>query len=557
MSEVETLNSPNKKSEESKAQGYMLKTLKNTSMVVVVSILTKIVNLVCNIFLARKISKHAYGIAKVYLEFAFLLLLYFPRETIRKSAQKFCPHHENEEIEEKNYKQTVQLYWMLDILFLTLSIPLYLGFVFFSGEALEDLHIHLIIYIISANIELIVEPIIIYMNMKIENHNKLAAATLGNYTRVLSNCLFAYLFGFDLLSFTLSRMLASGVYVSFLIYCAIFKYKLDRQTLLPDFGKIKKMTLELFKNNENIDNKTPCELDPHLKEIFLSFVRTNILKMILTYTEKMILSFYLDFSESDKAEYSFVVDNFAIIIRYFLEPTEESFYNLINKLKIKKSEENKSEKKDKTFNILKLCIRFMSIFGMLMVAYILTSGKEVITLVFTEKWGNPSTFKILKFYSLYVAIISINGIVEAYSNAMYSSAKMNTYNLFMIINSTLLIFLCIFLTKYEIIGLIYANSIMMIIRIFFNIHLILSENKPDDISKYNKYFNFIKSCFIKFSTFVSTLVCVLILNYLKQFEIISTKNLFVVSLSGIVFLINIFIIYLLEKRNFKEMIKMD
>jgi O-antigen/teichoic acid export membrane protein len=556
MSEVHTQNSSNKSNEDSKAQGYMLKTLKNTSMVVVVSILTKIVNLVCNIFLARKISKHAYGIAKVYLEFAFLLLLYFPRETIRKSAQKFCPHHENEELEEKNFKQTVQLYWMLDLLFLILSIPLYLGFVFFSGEALDDLHIHLIIYIISANIELIVEPVIIYMNMKIENNNKLAAATLGNYTRVLSNCLFAYLFGFDLLSFTLSRILASGAYVSFLIYCAIYKYKLDSKTLLPDFGKIKKMTLELFKkDHEHSDKETQGELDPKLKEIFLSFVRTNILKMILTYTEKMILSFYLDFSESDKAEYSFVVDNFAIIIRYFLEPTEESFYNLINKVKTKKSDENKNEKKDTTFNLLKLCIRFMSIFGILMFAYIQISGKEVITLVFTEKWGNPSTFKILKFYSLYVGIISINGIVEAYSNAMYSSAKMNTYNLFMIINSTLLIFLCIFLTKYEIIGLIYANSIMMILRIGFNVHLILSETKGEDNS--NKYLNFIKSCSIKFSTLASTLLCVIILNYLKQIEIISSKNFFVVSVTGVVFLINVFLIYLLEKRNFRELMKMN
>jgi O-antigen/teichoic acid export membrane protein len=530
------------KNAENKAQTFMMKTLYNTSLVVVVSLLTKVINLVCNIFLARKISKHAYGIAKVYLEFAFLLILYFPRETIRKSAQKFCPNAENEEMEDKNFRQTVQLYWMLNFIFLILSLPLFFGFVFFSGEALEDGRMHLMIYILSGNIELLVEPVIIYMNIKIENNNKLAAATMGNYTRVLSNCLFAYIFGLDLWAFTLSRILASAVYVIYLIYCAFYKYKLDSKALLPDIGKITKISSELLFNGEK-------ELDPLLKEIFNSFVKTNIIKMILTYTEKLILSFYLDLSEAGKAEYSFVVDNFAIIMRYFLEPIEESFYNLVNKVKQRNTQS--TEEGNKSYSILKVCVRFMMIFGMLLVCYIFLSGMEVITLVFTEKWGNPSTFKILKFYSIYVAIISLNGIIEAYSNAMYSSEKMNTYNTFMIVNSSLLIFLCILFTKYDITGLILANSIMMILRIGFNIHLILSEGKRD----LKKYFEFFRSCLIRLPTMISTIICLVVLYYFKNLEFISQKNFFVVLVTGVVFLINVSLIFLLEKRNFKELIK--
>ena len=108
---------------EDKSTGYIMKTLYNTSLVVAVSFLTKVINLVCNIFLARKISKDAYGITKVYLEFAFMLLLYFPRETIRKSSQKFCPHQDDEDLENNNLKQAVQLCWILNFIFMILFDP--------------------------------------------------------------------------------------------------------------------------------------------------------------------------------------------------------------------------------------------------------------------------------------------------------------------------------------------------------------------------------------------------------------------------------------------------
>ena len=38
-------------------------------------------------------------------------------------------------------------------------------------------------------------------------------------------------------------------------------------------------------------------------------------------------------TESEKGEYSFVIDNFAIIIRYLLEPLEENCYILFTSLK--------------------------------------------------------------------------------------------------------------------------------------------------------------------------------------------------------------------------------
>ena len=212
-------------------------------MIVLVSIVSKILNLVCNIFLARLINKETYGIAKVYLEFAFTLLLYFPREAIRKTAQKFCPDNQSEEKEKANFEEVCQLNWVLVIIFSIFSLPLFSCFINFGGEGLSEVKLHLLIYILSANLEMIIEPIIIYLNMKIENEHKLAGFTLGNYSRILSNLFFAYFFGFQLWSFTLSRVISTTIYVSYILYIGLFKFQIPLRLILPKFTKIKNIIL--------------------------------------------------------------------------------------------------------------------------------------------------------------------------------------------------------------------------------------------------------------------------------------------------------------------------
>jgi O-antigen/teichoic acid export membrane protein len=229
MPEQGNTNTDNKQTvndQSDKTHNYVKNSLFNTSLTIAASLVTKVLNLVFNVLIARIISKEAYGIAKVYLEFAFLLLMYFPRETIRKTAQKYCPDSD-ENKEKQKYEQSAQLSWFLSILFALISIPVYFSFIFFAGDNLSEVKLHLFIYVLVANVELIAEPVIIYMNIKIDNSNKIIAQTVANYTRIISNYLFALLFGFDLWSFTLSRLLASSTYVSYILYVGITKFKLD------------------------------------------------------------------------------------------------------------------------------------------------------------------------------------------------------------------------------------------------------------------------------------------------------------------------------------------
>ncbi len=168
------------------------KTLKNTSSVLVLSLLSKLINILCNIILVRHISKEAYGTAKIYLEFLFTLICSFPIDTIRKTSQKFCPD-KNSEKETKKYYIVCQLYTLIYIPMIIYCILLFFGFIIFdhSGTMRQNYN-HSIVYIISGMLEILAEPVILYMNLHMENI--LIGKTFGNFVRIFANVFFCCLF---------------------------------------------------------------------------------------------------------------------------------------------------------------------------------------------------------------------------------------------------------------------------------------------------------------------------------------------------------------------------
>ena len=140
---------------ENNLNNILSKTLKNTSSVFVISILSKAINLLCNIILIRHISKDAYGTAKIYFEFALSLVCFFPRETIRKTAQKFCPDKDNKK-ELNKYYLVCQIYSLILFPMIIYCFLLFFGFITFDSSGNMKINfIHLIIYILCGMLELI------------------------------------------------------------------------------------------------------------------------------------------------------------------------------------------------------------------------------------------------------------------------------------------------------------------------------------------------------------------------------------------------------------------
>ena len=103
MAEKDKINSSIPKSQLEKQNINILfkKTLRNTLSAFFLSLISAIINFICNMPLLRKVSKESYGIIKVHFELAFTLINFIPRETIRRTSQKFCPDIELKKEKEK------------------------------------------------------------------------------------------------------------------------------------------------------------------------------------------------------------------------------------------------------------------------------------------------------------------------------------------------------------------------------------------------------------------------------------------------------------------------
>jgi len=409
--------------------------------------------------------------------------------------------------------------------------------------------------------------------------------------------------GYGIWAFTIGRVLSALLYFVFVLLVGYYKYINFRKLMWPVYGL------------RNI-----LDINKELVRYFVGNFKMSSLKMVLIYTERFVLSFFLDLSEEQKGEYSFIVDNFSILIKCFLEPAEEIFYNIISKVKAtnygteeefnknkaieylenskineakeinykydhasffsdfnidikpKKKEVARnranSESNDEMFvsvhsKLLKIAVRFMLIFGILLTAYLLIVGKEVITIVFTEKWATLSVIRLAKMYSLYITLMSINVIMEGYLNAIYSTDKISAYIFFMIFNSFLLIFLSIYLTTNDSAGLIVANAIALSFRIILNLYFILSESQLIIKIKNNtlscveilmEIIQFFQKAFIKKLSWFSVIMCLGILRFI-QHKSQEDCDFFILICTCVVLSFNVFIIILLEKNNFKKVLE--
>jgi hypothetical protein len=122
----------------------------------------------------------------------------------------------------------------------------------------------------------------------------------------------------------------------------------------------------------------------------------------------------------------------------------------------------------------------------------------------------------------------------------------------MIVLCILQIILSILLARNDVKGLIYASSIVMLLRVLANIRIILSDYKNK--SKDRQSLNLLQSLneiSPRIYTLILTLLCNVIINF-GLVSIFSEKRFILLFSSGLIFLCNLVGIYVLEKREIKQ-----
>ena len=581
----------NNKEKTLKVSELLLKTIKNTATIFVLSSTTTVLNFLCNIPLLRVVSKESYGTVKVYLELGFSLINYIPRESIRRTSQKFCPDKDPIK-EKKKYILTAQLNMLIMITFAIIGVFIFLCFVFFTNS--KQLHnnlVQLIIYMICALVELSCEPIILYMNLKVEN--KFIPITVSSLSRIISNTILAVFFKLDLWSFTLSRIIGSFVYSIYIIYLGYFKYKINFKNFIPkDIGLLIKGKMKGMINIQ------------YLREVFYQFFRISLLNLIIQNCEGLILSFAIKNTEEEKSDYSFVSQNFSLILRFFIEPVTDAFYILVNKLKYmekkneikdlnsfpnnkeiqvkieEKSENNIETSQNKienniqgkneesliikepnifiTLKVLKLFMKIFSFFGVILIPYYILFGINIIELIYGKKWTNNNIDKIGDSYTYYVIITSIFSIVESFANATNNSRQMDLSYISLIGNSCILVVFMYIFSRWDICGIILANVFSILLIINCHLYIVFCTKKNININKLNSsnsliddIKNFIKNCFISEKSLISTGILISFGFFIKKAILFNYSLIFTCCICGFLAFLNCGLLFYFEYKQFK------
>jgi len=472
---------------------------------------------------------------------------------------------------------------------------------FTESERLHENYIQLLIYITCGLFELIVEPVVMYMNLHMEN--KFLPITFSSISRVITNTIFVAFFNMDLWGFTLSRIIGTTVYLSYIFSLGFFKYKLNFYEFIPKYYKsliFEKITT----NGINI---------LYLREIIYQFIKLNLLNFILSRCQNIVLSFIIKSSDEEKSDYYFISQNYGLITRFLLEPIIDAFYNLVNKIKhieekkeylkvrnninqIKindsiqiqdyelkssnkkfqeavilvnknvnetKTEEIKGENKEinyeLTIKLLQLFLKIFTFIGILIIPYYLLIGTEIMGLIYGQKWKTNTIDKIGDCYSYYVIMIAVSDLIKNFGNAINDTRQMNLSYISLIINTLFLTLIMYILSKWDICGLIISNQLSAIFLINCNLYIAFCgkiKKKHFNIlnkgSIYSDIVYFIKKCFLSSKAIIVTIISVIIGHLAKKLFLVNYDIL--IKIFGISFIgfINICFIYVFDYTNFME-----
>ena len=479
---------------------------------------------------------------------------------------------------------------------------------FTDSDRLHENYIQLMVYIFCGLLENAIEPVIMYMNLHMEN--KFLPITISSISRVVSNSFFVAVLGMDLWGFTLSRIVGTTVYISYIFSLGVFKYKLKFSNFIPRDIRYLVCGTEI-KNETNI---------AYLREILYQFLKLNLLNLILSRCQNVVLSFVVKSTDEEKSDYSFISQNYGLITRFLLEPIIDAFYNLVNKIKHieprnekllnedsdmngkvspetsvnlnletnkiqleegeTKNDKNDSDKKiieveskeeidkkeskkekeinyDLTIKLLQLFIKIFSYVGVLMIPYYLLIGTEIMGVIYGKRWQNNTIDKIGDCFSYYVVVEAVSNLIKNYANATNDSHQMNLSYLSLVINAVILYLLMYLLSKWDICGLIVSNEFSSVFLINFNLYIVFcgkATNILVNILQKSTIFSevnyFIKKCFITKSSIVLTTICLVVGHaakkvFLVEYEM-SIKILAVIAIGAI----NVTLLYLFERRSF-------
>ncbi|KAI8964262.1 Rft-1-domain-containing protein [Daldinia sp. FL1419] len=455
------------------------------SLLIVLQIASRAITFVANQLLLRFLTAQLLGVS-TQLEVYYLSVLFFARESLRVAIQRQeSPSTSNSYDGQSSPENARDSQSVVNIAHLSLLLGLvassglgwaYLRYVDVATAATPYLGVALRIYAVAAIIELLSEPAFVILQYRLRFGPRAAAESIATFMRCLVTfgaANWAWKKGLEIgvLPFALGQLAYGmgllGVYAWCGAYLASAEgFSLFLRTsspLQPEAGKGTKTTQAL-----GADYVLGYFYRPTL-QLAYSLTAQSFVKHLLTQGDTFLVSILSD--PGSQGVYALANNYGSLLARLVFQPIEESSRNYFSKLLSSANSSPERRAVLKARSDLRALLRFYVLLGVVVVTVGPFAAPLLVQIVAGAKWSASGAGAVLARYCLYIPLLAINGVAEAFVSSVATESEVHRQSLWMGIFSLafgIAGFISLQVLDLGAAGLVYANSINMLCRIIWS-----------------------------------------------------------------------------------------
>ncbi|KAK1161340.1 hypothetical protein AOXY_G18827 [Acipenser oxyrinchus oxyrinchus] len=212
-----------------------------------------------------------------------------------------------------------------------------------------------------------------------------------------------------------------------------------------------------------------------LAKLTWSFFKQSFLKQILTEGERYVMTFLNVLNFGDQGVYDIVNNLGSLVARFIFQPIEESFYIFFAKVLERGKQAKQQNTDDVTMAaaVLECLLKLVLLIGLTITVFGYAYSHLALDIYGGSLLSSGSGPSLLRYYSLYVLLLAVNGMTECFTYAAMSKEQVDRYNFVMLALSASFLSLSYFLTQWQgSVGFILANCLNMTLRIAHSVRYI-------------------------------------------------------------------------------------
>ncbi|KAM7197515.1 oligosaccharide translocation protein RFT1 [Rhypophila sp. PSN 637] len=463
------------------------------SLLILLQVISRAITFIANQLLLRFLTAQLLGVS-TQLEVYYLSVIFFARESLRVAVQRQdSPSKKDGQNDEAKATQAVV---NLGYLAIGLGIPCAVGFGWLylhslSTETLAStpyLVPSLYIYALAAVIELISEPAFVVMQTRLQFSTRATAESVATFLRctvTLGSAIWGATMAGEVKGQGPSSSLRLGVLpfalgqisygIGLLAVYTWYGSGLARRegfSLLP--RRISPSSPSATKEKRSTETEFALSYfyRPTL-HLASSLMAQSIVKQILTQGDTLMVSILS--TPTAQGIYALANNYGGLIARLVFQPIEESSRSYFSKLLASSSSteqdaQSNSNVKQALASLTSL-LKIYTLFSIIILPIAPHAAPLLLTIVAGKQWSTPVAANTLSLYTMYIPLLAINGITEAFVSSVATKSQVHAQSGWMSMFSVVFgvagfVFLRVLHLGAE--GLVYTNGINMLCRIVWS-----------------------------------------------------------------------------------------